>query len=151
MSEGSDVSTDGGYTRPDTTLLGDEHVRRYRETGGEVGYVWNGAPILLLTCTGRRSKETRTVPLIFGRHGDDYLVVASKGGAPQHPGWYHNLRADPAVTVQVRAEVFDATARTAAADEKPELWSIMTAVWPNYDSYQTRTDRVIPLVVLTPT
>ncbi len=144
------MSSEPGYTAPDTTLLGDEHVRRYQETGGEVGYLWNGAPILLLTATGRLSHEARTLPLIFGRHGEDYLVVASKGGAPTHPGWYHNVRADPEVSVQVRAEVFAATARTATEAEKPELWSIMTEVWPNYDTYQSRTDRVIPVVVLTP-
>jgi deazaflavin-dependent oxidoreductase (nitroreductase family) len=144
------VSSEPGYTAPDTTLLGDEHVRRYQETGGEVGYRWNGVPILLLTATGRLSHEARTLPLIFGRHGEDYLVVASKGGAPTHPGWYHNVRAHPEVSVQVRAEVFAATARTATEAEKPELWSIMTEVWPNYDTYQSRTDRAIPVVVLTP-
>ena len=77
--------------------LGEEHVRRYRETDGEVGYLWNGVPTLLLTTTGRRTGEARTSALIFGRDGDDYLVVASMGGAPRHPAWYLNLTADPEV------------------------------------------------------
>jgi len=138
------------YTQPDISLIGDEHVKVYRETNGEQGYLWNGAPILLLTTTGRKSGELRTSALIFGRDGDDLLLVASQGGAPTHPNWYHNLSANPDVEVQVQGDVFRATARTASDDEKARLWSIMTDVWPNYDSYQERTDRAIPVVVLTP-
>jgi len=138
------------YTQPDISLIGDEHVKVYRETDGEQGYLWNGAPILLLTTTGRKSGELRTSALIFGRDGDDLLLVASQGGAPTHPNWYHNLSANPDVEVQVQGDVFRATARTASDDEKARLWSIMTDVWPNYDSYQERTDRAIPVVVLTP-
>jgi len=140
-----------GYTAPNLTLFGEEHVRRYRETDGEVGYLWNGVPVLLLTTTGRRSGQPRTTPLIFGRDGDDYLVIASKGGAPEDPQWYRNLTADPNVELQVKADVFAASARTAGPEEKPRLWEIMVDQWPNYDVYTTRTDRVIPLVVLTPT
>jgi deazaflavin-dependent oxidoreductase (nitroreductase family) len=138
------------YTQPDISLIGEEHVKVYRETNGEQGYVWNGAPILLLTTTGRKSGESRTSALIFGRDGDDLLLVASQGGAPTHPNWYHNLSANPDVELQVQGDVFPATARTASDDEKTRLWSIMTEVWPNYDSYQERTDRQIPVVVLTP-
>jgi len=138
------------YRPPDISLLGEEHVRRYRETDGEVGYIWNGVPTLLLTTTGRRTGTLRTTPLIYGRDGDDYLVVASMGGAPQHPNWYRNLQADSSARVQVLAEHLDVTARTAGEDEKPRLWKIMSDLWPNYDVYQSRTDRVIPLVVLTP-
>jgi deazaflavin-dependent oxidoreductase (nitroreductase family) len=131
-------------------LVGAEHVRRYRETNGEVGYVWNGAHILLLTTTGRRSGQPRTSALIFGRDGADYLVVASQGGAPTHPNWYLNLVESPAAEIQVRAEHVTVIARAASPDEKPRLWKVMTEVWPNYDVYQTRTDRDIPVVVLTP-
>jgi deazaflavin-dependent oxidoreductase (nitroreductase family) len=138
------------YQAPDLALVGPEHVRRYRETDGEVGYIWNDVPIILLTTTGRRSGESRTNALIFGRDGDDYLVVASMGGAPTHPNWYLNLMANPRVGVQVKAEKLEATARTAEAAEKGRLWKIMTDVWPNYDVYQSRTDRVIPVVVLAP-
>jgi deazaflavin-dependent oxidoreductase (nitroreductase family) len=140
----------GDHNDVDYSLLGDEHVRRYRETDGAVGYEWNGAPTLLLTTTGRRSGEPRTAPLIFGRDGDDYLVVASVGGMPNHPAWYHNLQADPSASIQVRAEHLAVTARTATPDEKPRLWAIVNEVWPNYDVYQSRTERVIPVVVLTP-
>jgi len=138
------------YTQADITLIGDEHVRQYRETDGEVGYIWNGAPILLLTTTGRRSGEQKTSALIFGRDGDDYLIVGSMGGAPKHPSWYLNLSANPDVEIQVRGDRIPAVARTASDDEKARLWQIMTEVWPNYDVYQTRTDRSIPVVVISP-
>jgi deazaflavin-dependent oxidoreductase (nitroreductase family) len=138
------------YTQPDITLIGDEHVRQYRETDGEVGYIWNGAPILLLTTTGRRSGEQKTSALIFGRDGDDYLIVGSMGGAPKHPSWYLNLSANPDVEIQVRGDRIPAVARTASDDEKARLWQIMTEVWPNYDVYQARTDRSIPVVVISP-
>jgi deazaflavin-dependent oxidoreductase (nitroreductase family) len=130
-------------------LFGQEHVKRYVETDGEVGHDWrDGVPTLILTTTGRRSGEPRATPLIYARHGDDYLVVASHGGAPKPPAWYRNLSEDPDVQVQVKADRFPARARTATADEKPELWRRMTEIWPAYDQYQTKTDRDIPVVVL---
>ncbi len=132
-------------------LFGAEHVRRYRETDGEVGYQWgNGAPILILTTTGRSTGKHRDSALIFQPSGDSYAIVASKGGAPQHPAWYLNLEADPNVEVQVKDRVFRARARTAEGAERDELWERMTAVWPDYDNYQTKTDRQIPVVVLDP-
>ena len=138
------------YSQPDLALLGEEHIRAYQETGGEVGYLWNGVPTLLLTATGRRTGQKRTSALIFGRDGDDYLVVASKGGWPDHPLWYLNLQANPEATIQVKAETLAVVARTASATEKARLWKIVTDVWPNYDVYQSRTDRDIPVVILTP-
>jgi deazaflavin-dependent oxidoreductase (nitroreductase family) len=144
------MADEAEYTQPDLSIFGEAHVKAYRETDGEQGYLWNGAPILLLTTTGRKSGEQRTSALIFGRDGDDLLLVASKGGAPDHPLWYLNLDANPEVEVQVKGEVFAATAHDAAGDEKTRLWSVMTDIWPNYDAYQERTDREIPLVVLTP-
>jgi deazaflavin-dependent oxidoreductase (nitroreductase family) len=130
-------------------LFGREHVERYKETGGEVGHDWErGTKILLLHTRGRKSGEERIAPLIYERHGDAYLVVASKGGAPAPPAWYVNLQADPAVRVQVRDELFSARARDATPDERRELWPKMTAVWPDYDEYQKKTDREIPVVVL---
>jgi deazaflavin-dependent oxidoreductase (nitroreductase family) len=139
------------YTQPDLMLLGEDHIRAYRETGGEVGYIWNGVPTLLLTATGRRTGQKRTSALIFGRDADDYLVVASMGGAPSHPMWHLNLQANPLADIQVKAETFSVAARTASAAEKSRLWKIVTDVWPNYDVYQSRTDREIPVVVLSPT
>jgi deazaflavin-dependent oxidoreductase (nitroreductase family) len=139
-----------GYTAPDISLLGEEHIRRYRETDGEVGYLWNGATALLLTTTGRKTGQARTQPLIFASDGGDYLVVASMGGAPQHPSWYLNLVDHPDAEVQVKGDVIPVRAHTATAEEKPRLWKIVTAQWPNYDVYQTRTERQIPVVVLSP-
>lgn len=144
------MADDAKYTQPDLSIFGEAHVKVYRETNGEQGYLWNGAPILLLTTTGRKSGEPRTSALIFGRDGDDLLLVASKGGAPDHPLWYLNIEANPEVEVQVKGDVFVATAHDATGDEKTRLWSLMTETWPNYDAYQERTDRQIPLVVLTP-
>ena len=130
-------------------LYGAEHVRRYLETDGEVGYRWrNGAPILILTTTGRRSGEPRPKPLIFGEDDGRYVVVASRGGAKHHPGWYLNLAADPDVHVQVKADRFPARARTAEGDERERLWKRMAEIWPAYDDYRQRTDREIPVVVL---
>lgn len=130
-------------------LFGDEHVRRYEETAGEVGHDWeNGAPVLILTTKGRRTGRPHKFALIYQEREGDYVVVASKGGADDHPGWYKNLTHDPDVEVQVRAEVFRARARTAGPEEKARLWPIMTKVWPAYDDYQRRTDRAIPVVVL---
>jgi deazaflavin-dependent oxidoreductase (nitroreductase family) len=139
-----------GYTAPDISLLGEEHIRRYRETNGEVGYLWNGATALLLTTTGRKTGQQRTQPLIFASDGDDYLVVASMGGAPKHPSWYLNLVDNPDAEVQVKGDIIPVRAHTATDEEKPRLWKIVTAQWPNYDVYQTRTDRQIPVVVLSP-
>ena len=130
-------------------LFGQEHVDRYRATDGEEGYDWQRrTTILLLTTKGRKSGIERTTPLIFERHGADYLVVASKGGADAPPGWYVNLQAGPDVQVQVKGDVFKAHARDATPDEKPELWRKMAAAWPDYDEYQKKTDREIPVVVL---
>ena len=130
-------------------LFGQEHVKRYVETDGEEGHDWqDGVPVLILTTTGRRSGEERPTPLIYGRDGDDYLVVASKGGAPDPPAWYRNLSDDPDVQVQVKGDRFPARARTATPEEKPELWRTMAEIWPAYDEYQGKTDREIPVVVL---
>ena len=136
------------YVKPDISLYGEEHVRRYRETTGDEGYLWNGATCLVLTTTGRKSGAKRDTPLICGFDGDNCVVVASYGGAPKHPEWYLNLVADPRVTVQVKADRFPAVARTAEGTERARLWKVMTAVWPNYDEYTKRTTREIPVVLL---
>jgi deazaflavin-dependent oxidoreductase (nitroreductase family) len=125
-----------------------EHVKVYQETNGEDGHMWNNVPTLLLTTTGRKSGKQFTTPLIYGKDGDSYLVVGSRGGAAEHPQWYRNLVADPGIEVQVLADKFKARARTAEGEEKARLWKTMTAVWPAYDEYQGRTKREIPLVVI---
>jgi len=132
-------------------LFGDEHVRRYVETDGEEGFAWReGSEILILTTTGRRSGRRIPVPLIFGRDGGNYVLVASRGGAPRHPGWFLNLREKPEVGVQVKAQRFGARARVAEGEERERLWRLMNGIWRHYDEYQTRTDREIPVVVLEP-
>ncbi len=132
-----------------TQLFGEEHVKVYRETGGETGHIWReGSTILLLTTTGRKSGEPRTTPLIYAQAGDRYVIVASKGGAPEHPGWYENLTKTPDVELQVLNDVFAARARTAEGEEREQLWKKANEVWQHYDEYQTKTEREIPVVVL---
>jgi deazaflavin-dependent oxidoreductase (nitroreductase family) len=138
------------YAQPDITLLGDDHVRLYRETNGEQGYYWNGVPTLILTTKGRKSGEPRTIPIIYTSLGDRLFIIASKGGAPQHPAWYLNILKDPRVQVQVKGDVYEAVARTTQSPEREELWAEAAKYWPNYNVYQTRTDRRIPVVVLDP-
>jgi deazaflavin-dependent oxidoreductase (nitroreductase family) len=125
-----------------------EHLHHYLASNGEDGHLWRGATTLALTTIGRRSGKPRRTMLIYGRDGDRYMVVASKGGAPEHPLWYENLVARPEVEVQVLADRFGALARTATAEEKPRLWKVMTEIWPSYDQYQKSTTREIPVVVL---
>ncbi|TDB82119.1 nitroreductase family deazaflavin-dependent oxidoreductase [Actinomadura sp. KC216] len=129
-------------------LYGKEHVARYQETDGAEGHDWNGTVTLLLTTTGRRSGKEGTTPLIYQRDGDAHVIVASDGGNDDDPLWYKNIQANPEVKVQVKGDKFTARARTATADEKPALWKKMTAVWPDYDEYQTKTNRDIPVVLL---
>ena len=131
------------------TLFGQEHVRRYRETDGAVGHIWKrGSKTLLLTTTGRRTGKLTTTPLIYEEWGDRYVVIASKGGAPKHPGWYRNLVKTPEVEVQVEGDVFRGVARTAGGAEREELWKLAAEQWPDFDAYQQRTERRIPVVVL---
>lgn len=142
--------SDSPQTPADIKLFGEAHVRIYRETNGEEGYHWNGVEILLLTTIGRKSGEERTVPLIFVRDGDNLAIIASRGGTPTHPVWYLNIEADPNVTLQVKDKVFSATARTAEGEERERIWATAVKAWPQYEDYQAKTDRKIPVVVLEP-
>ncbi|MEN9936872.1 MAG: hypothetical protein RLZZ387_3451 [Chloroflexota bacterium] len=125
-----------------------EHVRRYIETNGEDGHIWRGVPTLILTTVGRRSGKPRRLALIYGKDGDSYVVVASKGGHDAHPDWYLNLLDNPEVQVQVAADRFRANARTATPEERERLWPQLAAIWPDYNNYQQKTERQIPLVIL---
>jgi deazaflavin-dependent oxidoreductase (nitroreductase family) len=136
------------YKKPDVSLYGKEHIEQYEATNGEVGYLWNGAPCLVLTTTGAKTGKERKYALICNFDGDTAVVVASYAGAAEHPQWYRNLVAHPQVRVQVKGDKYDAAARTAEGDERERLWKLMTEVWPNYDEYVKRTTRVIPVVVL---
>jgi deazaflavin-dependent oxidoreductase (nitroreductase family) len=129
-------------------LFGKEHVRAYQATGGEQGYHWRGTTILLLTTTGRISGKERTTPLIYRSDDGSFVVVGSKGGAPNHPDWYKNLEAHPDATIQVNSEQVPVRARTAHGAERTRLWQLMAEVWPAYDDYQRKTEREIPVVVL---
>jgi deazaflavin-dependent oxidoreductase (nitroreductase family) len=143
-----------GYPRRmnDEDLFGEEHVRVYRETDGERGYDWkNGTKILLLTTKGRNSGEERTTPLIHQTDDGRWVVIASQGGAPDDPNWFKNIEAEPGdVEIQVKADRIPVEPRVAEGEERERLWKLMTEVWPDYDEYQERTDREIPVVVLEP-
>jgi deazaflavin-dependent oxidoreductase (nitroreductase family) len=132
----------------DDQLFGAEHVRVYRETGGERGYHWRGTTILLLTTTGRKSGEERTTPLIHRTDADRWIIIASKGGTPDHPDWFQNLEADPEAEIQVLDQRIPVRASVAEGEERERLWKLMTEVWPDYDEYQSKTERTIPVVVL---
>lgn len=125
-----------------------DHLRAYVESDGDDGHLWRGVPTLLLTTRGRRSGLLRRTPLIYGRDGEGYVVVASRGGTPQHPSWFLNLAADPDVTIQVGPDVMRAHATTIDGDRRDDVWGQMTQIWPAYDDYQARTSRRIPLVRL---
>ena len=135
---------------PDFSLFGDEHVRQYEATGGKTGHDWNGTSVLILHTQGRKSGQTRKFPLIYGRDGKDYVIVASRGGSPENPGWYKNLVAHPDVAIQVWDKLIPVRARTGSPADKKRVWPVMTAQWPDYDKYQAATKRDIPVVLLSP-
>ena len=137
-----------GNTRADILAIMQDHVRRYRETDGEEGHIFNGVPALLLTTRGRKSGEPRQVAVFYGQRGEDYIVVASMGGSDVDPGWYKNLLVDPEAEIQVGAKRMRVRARIAGPEERAELWVRMTEVHPSYDDYQAATKREIPVAVL---
>ncbi|MEO5974651.1 MAG: nitroreductase family deazaflavin-dependent oxidoreductase [Ilumatobacteraceae bacterium] len=126
-----------------------EHIQRYVATNGEDGHIWRGVTCLLLTTKGRKTGKQHRTALIYGRLGDDYVIVASKGGHPTNPLWYSNIEATPEVTLQVAADVFQAIGTTIPeGSEYDSAWKTMVAIWPDYAEYQTKTTRRIPLVRL---
>lgn len=134
-----------------------EHIELYR-TDPEKAHMWDSSalggpgilPTLLLTTTGRKSGEPRSLPLIYGPVGDSYAVIASKGGLPTHPLWYANLEATPECEIKVGAKAFSARARVAEGEERERIWSQMAKIYPPYLDYQKATERTIPVVVLDP-
>ena len=128
-----------------------DQVKLYEESGGTEGLELEGQPCIILTTTGRKSGKLRKSPLMRVEHDGSYAVVASMGGAPEHPVWYLNLMADPHVTLQDGPQVHDLVAHEASGEEKTQWWARATEVWPAYDDYQASTTRQIPLLVLDPT
>lgn len=127
-----------------------EQTRTYLASGGAEGHESNGVRVLVLATTGRRTGIARRTCLIYGTAGEDFVVVASKGGADEDPAWFKNLRADPNVGVQVGDRRFTARARVASPAERDRLWFRMAGIFPLYDEYAQKTDREIPIVLLTP-
>ena len=127
------------------------HTAIYRASRGIIGHRFPGSPpVLLLDHVGARSGARRTSPLVYGRDGQNLVLVASKGGYPKHPAWLHNLRANPDTTVQVGSSVHEVHARVADGEERARLWALMVSVYGGYEGYRRRTEREIPLVVLEP-
>jgi deazaflavin-dependent oxidoreductase (nitroreductase family) len=131
-------------------VTGAVQIALYRRTGGRIGGRFRGAPCLLLTVTGRKSGQPRTAPLFYGRDGDDYVIIASKGGMPKPPVWWLNLRSNPDAEIEVGAERHRVTAEEVQGEDRDRLWRLMAAIYPSYDSYQKKTSRVIPVVRLHP-
>lgn len=125
-----------------------KHIRDYVSSDGKKGHLWRGVDTLLLTTRGRKTGKLRRTALIYGRDGDRYLVVASTGGAPNHPEWYLNLVANPEVRIQVGPEEFAATASATSGVERSNYWNRMAEIWPDYDNYQKKCKRTIPVVIL---
>jgi deazaflavin-dependent oxidoreductase (nitroreductase family) len=126
------------------------HVAVYRMSGGKVGGKMGPNTILLLTTTGRKSKQPRTLPLGYFRDGNDFVVTASNGGQPRHPAWYFNLKTDPHAVIQVGKDTLQATAEQADPEQKQRLWARLIAIAPQYDKYRDKTGRDIPMMILHP-
>ncbi|MEZ5151428.1 nitroreductase family deazaflavin-dependent oxidoreductase [Rhodococcus zopfii] len=130
------------------------NVAAYRATGGWIGGKWRvgsafpwGIPVCLLTTTGRKTGRPRTLPLLFLEDGDRVVLVASQGGLPKHPLWFRNIQANPEVTIQIRSRVRAMHARAATPEERAGYWPELVAMYPDFDKYQSWTDRTIPVVV----
>ena len=127
-----------------------EQTRTYLASGGTEGHESNGVYTLILATTGRRSGQARRTCLIYGKSGDEFVVVASKGGAEEDPAWFKNLEAEPSVGVQAGTRRCTARARVASPAERADLWPMMAGIFPLYEEYAQQTERVIPIVLLTP-
>ena len=126
-------------------------IEEFRANGGRVGGMFDGMPLLLLHHTGARTATSRVSPLVYMLDGGRYVIFASKGGAPTNPGWYHNLKANPRVTIEVGSDTIDAVASEASGEERERLFRAQIELEPQFADYAAKTSRVIPAVVLTPT
>jgi len=143
------MALDGDYAPSPWDFVA-EQVRLYEATDGSEGNLLEGKPCVILTTRGRRSGQLRKTPLMRVEHDGEYAVVASMGGAPKHPLWFLNLESDPDVVLQDGARVMDLRARVATPEEKGQWWPRAVAAWPDYDTYQARTDRDIPVILFDP-
>jgi deazaflavin-dependent oxidoreductase (nitroreductase family) len=125
-------------------------IEEFRANQGRVGGMFEGTPLLLLHHTGAKSGQRRTNPLVYQRDGDRYVVFASKAGAPTNPDWYHNLRAHPEITIEVGPDTIDVVASEAAGEERDRLFRAQAERSPQFAEYQKKTERTIPVIVLTP-
>jgi deazaflavin-dependent oxidoreductase (nitroreductase family) len=139
-----------GEYEPSTSDWARENAEKYMESGGTEGTELQGKPVILLTTIGAKTGKVRKTPLMRVEHGGEYAIVASLGGAPKHPVWYHNAKAHPQVELQDGTTTKDYEAREVFGDEKATWWERAVAAWPDYANYQTKTDRQIPVFVLTP-
>ncbi|UGT60748.1 nitroreductase family deazaflavin-dependent oxidoreductase [Nocardia asteroides] len=139
-----------GEYEPSTSDWAREQAEQYENSGGTEATTLRGVPVILLTTRGAKSGKLRKTPLMRVEHGGEYAVVASLGGAPKHPVWYFNIKADPHVELRDGTETKDYTAREVTGDEKAAWWERAVAVWPDYADYQTKTSREIPVFVLEP-
>src|SRR5205085_3476464 len=124
------------------------HIEEFRANGGQLGGMFAGSPVLLLTTTGAKSGQRHTTPVMYYKDGDRLLIFASKGGAPTHPAWYHNLLAHPQVTVEVGTETYEATATVLKGEERDRLYARQAELYPQFGQYQARTNRKIPVIAL---
>jgi deazaflavin-dependent oxidoreductase (nitroreductase family) len=123
-------------------------IAEFRAGEGKVSGPFEGAPLLLLTTTGAKTGRKHTTPVVYQQDGDRIVVFGSKGGAPSHPAWYHNLVANPTVTVELPAETFEARAVTVDGGERDRIWSAQKELMPGFKDYEAKTDRQIPVIVL---
>lgn len=143
------MSLDAEYQASPEKWVRDQ-VELYESTGGEQGNDMRGMPVIILTSVGAKSGKVRKTPLMRVEHNGSYAVVASKGGAPEHPVWYHNLVADPHVRLQDGPQPTDMVAREVSGDERAAWWDRSVAAYPDYADYQEKTDRLIPVFVVEP-
>lgn len=152
MGNTDNTSTDSTSTENKEDVLGfmKDHIKRYLATNGEDGHLMNGFPCLVLTTTGKKSGEQRQAAVIYGKHGNSHVIIASKGGSDTPPAWFVNLQAHPRAHIQVKDKKLDVRMRVAAGAERQQLWDMMVKIFPDYRDYQEKTARQIAVCVLDP-
>jgi deazaflavin-dependent oxidoreductase (nitroreductase family) len=152
MSNTENSSTDNSSVENKEDILGfmKDHIKRYLASNGEDGHLMNGFPCLVLTTTGKKSGEPRQAAVIYGKHNNSYVIIASKGGSDTAPAWFVNLQANPRAFIQVKDKKMNVVMRVAEGEEHNKLWAMMAKIFPDYLDYQKKTARRIPVVILDP-